>query len=82
MATMKHFFNPVERKCGLKMYALRYDGFIQHIIYDNLEDAKKAYKRDVKNTLLYEYDCAVVEVEVFTSGKVKTIRTLSFEELK
>lgn len=60
------------------MYALRYDGFVQdHRQYDSLEQIREIYNRDVRNTLLYEYDCAVVEI---VDGKV--VRTLSFEELK
>ena len=60
------------------MYALRYDGFVQdHRQCDSLEQVKEIYNRDVRNTLLYEYDCAVVEI---VDGKV--VRTLSFEELK
>jgi len=64
------------------MYALRFDGFIQYSVYGTLEEAKTAYASAVKNTLLYEYDCAIVEVEVSQSGHVKAIRTLSFEESK
>jgi hypothetical protein len=64
------------------MYALRFDGFIQYSVYGTLEEAKTAYASAVKNTLLYEYDCVIVEVEVSQSGQVKAIRTLSFEELK
>lgn len=60
------------------MYALRYDGFVQdHRLYDSLDEIRDIYKRSVKNTLLYEYDCAVVEI---VDGKV--VRIVSFEELK
>lgn len=61
----------------MKKYALRFDGFLQYIHYDSIDDVREAYKRAVKNTLLYEYDCAVVEI---VDGKV--VRTVSFEELK
>jgi hypothetical protein len=64
-----------ERK---KMYALRFDGFIQSSVYHTVEDAKIAYNSAVKNTLLYEYDCAVVMID----DSRKVIRVLSFEELK
>jgi len=58
------------------MYALRFDGFVQYA-YETLTEAREAYKRAVKNTLLYEHDCAVVELD----GR-KVVRVLSFEELK
>lgn len=58
------------------MYALRLDGFVQYA-YATLDEVREAYKRAVKNTLLYEYDCAVVELD----GR-KVVRVLSFEELK
>jgi hypothetical protein len=64
------------------MYALRFDGFIQWSVYGTLEEAKTAYASAVKNTWLYEYDCAIVEVEVSRPGQIRAIRTLSFEESK
>jgi len=60
-----------------KMYALRFDGFIQSGRY-TFEDAKATWKVDSRNTNLYEYDCSVVEVD--EDGK--SVRTVSFEELK
>lgn len=59
------------------MYALRFDGFVQYGTFTSINDAKVAYRRAVRNTLLYEYDCAVVEI---ADGRV--VRVLSFEELK
>ena len=61
------------------MYALRYDGFVQdHIIYHSLEEAKATYRTNVKNRFLYEYDCAVVELD----SNNKVVRVVSFEELR
>jgi hypothetical protein len=59
-------------------YALRFDGFIQSAVYHTIEDAKIAYRSAVKNKFLYEYDCAVVQID----DSRKVIRVLSFEELK
>lgn len=61
-----------------KIFAIAFDGFIQYARYNNLEDAKAVWKRDIKNRLLYEYDCSVYELD--SNGKI--IRVVSFEELK
>lgn len=58
------------------MYALRFDGFVQYGVYKSLKEAKEAYNRAVKNPMLYEYDCIVVELD----GR-KVVRVLSVEEL-
>lgn len=61
------------------MFALRFDGFVQnHIVYKTLAEAKEAYERCVKNTLLYEYDCCVIELDENKNTK----RRVSVEELK
>lgn len=52
------------------MFALRFDGFVQnHIVYKTLEEAKEAYDKAVKNSLLYEYDCCVVELDENKNSK-------------
>ena len=62
------------------MYALRFDGLVQYIRYKTLDEVREAYKRAVKNTLLYEYDCSVVKMDY--AYCIRVIRVLSFEELK
>ena len=45
------------------MFALRFDGFIQCVIYTTIDDVITAWKNARKNRSLYEYDCVIVEID-------------------
>ena len=44
------------------MFALRFDGFIQSVVYATLEKATVAYRSYVKSSV-YEYDLAIVRID-------------------
>lgn len=61
-----------------KKFAIVYDGFVQdHRMY-TLDEAKRAWANDVKNTLLYEYNCSVYELD----ENKKFLRIVPVSELK
>ena len=51
-----------EKERELKMFALRFDGFIQSFLYATLEEAVVAYRSYVKSSV-YEYDIAIVRID-------------------
>lgn len=60
------------------MFALMYDGFVQTARYATVAEVAEQYKVSVKNPLLYEYDCAAVELD----SNDKILRILSIQELR
>lgn len=60
------------------MFAIAFDGFVQNPRYSTLIEAKEKWQQYVRNTLLYQYDCSVYELN--TDGTTK--RRVSYEELK
>lgn len=59
------------------MFALMFDGFVQGYRFDDFAAAKSAWIVASNNPLLYEYDCALVEVD--NVGKI--VRRISYQEL-
>lgn len=63
----------------MNKFALAFDGFIQdYRLYDTIAEAKVVWERDIRNTLLFQYDCSVYEVD----ENKKYVRTVSLEELR
>jgi hypothetical protein len=50
-------------KRNQKMFALRFDGFVQSATYATLAEAQEAWKVAIKNRFWYEYDCVIVEID-------------------
>lgn len=64
---------------NMNKFALAFDGFIQdYRLYDTIAEAKVVWERDIRNTLLFQYDCSVYEVD----ENKKFVRIVSLEELK
>jgi hypothetical protein len=61
-----------------KKFSIGYDGFIQIERMYTLEEIKPIWARDIKNRLLYEYDCSVYELD----ENRKPVRRVSSEELR
>lgn len=61
-----------------KRFAIAFDGFVQSERLYTLDEAKVVWDRDIKNRLLYEYDCSVYELD----ENKKPIRVVSYEELR
>lgn len=61
-----------------KRFVIGYDGFLQRERPYTFEEAKAHWIKDIKNTLLYEYDCSVYELN--EDGSTKGV--VPFEELK
>jgi len=60
-----------------KKYVIGCDGFIQYEDKLNLEDAIVRWNNTIRNSLLYQYDVSVYEVD----DNDKILRRLSFEEV-
>jgi hypothetical protein len=60
-------------------FAIAFDGFIQdYRLYDSLDEAKVVWQRDIRNSLLFQYDCSVYEVD----ENKKCVRIIPYEELR
>lgn len=61
-----------------KRFAIAFDGFVQSERLYTLEEAKVVWNRDIKNRLLYEYDCSVYELD----DNKKVVKIVPYEDLR
>lgn len=62
----------------MNKFVIAFDGFIQdYRLYDTISEAKETWEKNIKNSLLYEYDCSVYEID----ENKNMVRRVSYEEL-
>lgn len=62
----------------MNKFVIAFDGFIQdYRLYDTISEAKETWEKNIKNSLLYQYDCSVYEID----ENKNIIRRMSYEEL-
>lgn len=62
----------------MNKFVIAFDGFIQdYRLYDTISEAKETWEKNIKNSLLYQYDCSVYEID----ENKNIIRRVSYEEL-
>lgn len=62
----------------MNKFVIAFDGFIQdYRLYDTISQAKETWEKNIKNSLLYQYDCSVYEID----ENKNIVRRVSYEEL-
>jgi hypothetical protein len=62
----------------MNKFVIAFDGFIQdYRLYDTISEAKETWEKNIKNSLLYQYDCSVYEID----ENKNILRRVSYEEL-
>jgi len=62
----------------MNKFVIAFDGFIQdYRLYDTISEAKETWEKNIKNSLLYQYDCSVYEID----ENKNMVRRVSYEEL-
>lgn len=62
----------------MNKFVIAFDGFIQdYRLYDTISEAKETWEKNIKNSLLYQYDCSVYEID----ENKNVIRRVSYAEL-
>jgi hypothetical protein len=62
----------------MNKFVIAFDGFIQdYRLYDTISEAKETWEKNIKNSLLYQYDCSVYEIDEHKN----ILRRVSYEEL-
>ena len=62
----------------MNKFVIAFDGFIQdYRLYDTISEAKETWEKNIKNSLLYQYDCSVYEID----ENKNMVRRVSYQEL-
>ena len=62
----------------MNKFVIAFDGFIQdYRLYDTISEAKETWEKNIKNSLLYQYDCSVYEID----ENKNMVRRVSYAEL-